>query len=89
MTASMPSRFVVQRIESDETSPLPHQVPSHGDLLDMDRRVVVFWATPIDAERGASPRRFCVVGMIEAGCAWPADSEVLAIRPGFVFTPLQ
>ena len=83
----MSSRFVVQRVESDETTPLPRPMLCHGDLVDMERRVVVFWATPIDSARRASPRRFSVTGVIEAGCAWPADSELLAIRPGFVFTP--
>jgi len=85
----MLTRFVVQRVESDETTPEPRPMLSRGDLLDMERRVIVFWATPLDDARCASPRRFCVLGVIQTGCAWPADSELLAIRPGFVFTPPQ
>lgn len=79
-------RFVVQRVESDETVPSCRLVCGDGLL---DRRVLVFWAVPIDNTPRAPPRRFRVMAVIQAGCAWPADSEVSAIRPGFVFTPPQ
>ena len=80
------TRFVVQRVESDETVPSCQLVCRDGLL---DRRVIVFWAIPIDNTRLALPRRFRVTGVIEAGCAWPADSQLSAICPGFVFTSPQ